>query len=153
VSTILGVDPGETTGWAVYNTLSRRVEQSGQFATYLLPLIAASLADACDRIVIERPVAHGPTRPQVVECAWIAGRLIERLGRRCEERTRLDVKKALTAATHGEVVVRNDATAWAALLLLHGGAADAKKNGPLHGVRAHERAALAVAYALHCEVK
>jgi hypothetical protein len=37
---------------------------------------------------------------------------------------------------------------WAALLHLHGGEMAAKKGGPLYGVKAHARAALAVAFVL-----
>jgi predicted secreted protein len=62
------------------------------------------------------------------------------------ELTRREVKLALSEATQRDVVVTDDATAWAALKLLHGDLCD-KKGGALHGVKAHERAALAVAVA------
>ena len=59
----------------------------------------------------------------------------------------MECKKALTEATHREIVVRNDASAWAALLMLHGGEQAAKKGGPLHGCKSHQRAALAAVVA------
>jgi hypothetical protein len=71
--------------------------------------------------------------------------------------TRIEVKKILSAATHGEIIVRNDSTAWAALKLLHGDGCDKKPRrkkgqivdpgGCIGNVKSHERAALAVAVA------
>lgn len=149
---VLGIDPGATTGWCAYDVAKRCVVMSGWVQGHDADSIAAEqIAWDADTIVVERPVAHGPTRPQVVDCAYVCGRLVGEMGRWCKggivELTRLQVKQALTAATHGEVRVVNDATAWAALLLLHGGDAAAKKGGPLHGVKSHGRAALAVAVA------
>lgn len=141
---LLGIDPGKATGWTLYDSTARRVITAGQFPEHLRTPDFTKAETIANIIVIERPVAHGPTRPQVVECAWIAGRLRQAVG--AEELTRLQIKQALTTATHGEVVVRNDATAWAALKLLHGEGCD-KRGGALHGVKAHERAALAVAVA------
>jgi len=63
--------------------------------------------------------------------------------------TRRTVKRTLTEATQCDVTVKNDATAWAAILLLHGGESASKKGGALYGVRSHSRAALAVAMAWH----
>lgn len=148
---VLGIDPGVTSGYCAYDTGARRVLVSGQFdgAEFMPPL-------GTDVIVIERPKGYGPTRPQLVDCGFIAGQLYERVSHCCgdadvELMTRLDVCKILTAAVHGVVRVRNDATAWAALKELHrqGLHPDetAKKGGPLHGVKAHGRAALAVAFA------
>lgn len=160
---ILAVDPGATTGWCVYDTEARRVLAAGQFRG---DEVTEELQRECikaDRVVLERPVAHGPTRPQVVDCAWIAGRLAERLC--AEPLTRREVKLALTAATQRDVVVVDDATAWAALVLLHGEGSDAKPvtrkgvevspGGALGRVTSHERAAvaLAVAWALLNEVR
>ena len=145
---VLGIDPGATTGWCMYDTEARRVLEAGQFDGYDVPLRGPD-EPIPDVIVLERPKGYGPTRPQLVDCGYIAGRLVERAGRIRDvyELTRLDVKKTLTAATLGEINVRTDATAWAALKLLHGGDDSAKKGGPLYGCKAHERAALAVAVA------
>jgi hypothetical protein len=114
-------------------------------------------------VAIERPRGYGPTRPQVVDCAYVCGRLIGKLERHwlVHERTRHEVCKVLSDAVHGVIHVRSDATAWAALRMLHGGdGADDKGKkpdkhgnggrvaGPLAGVTAHERAALAVGYAV-----
>ncbi len=157
---ILGVDPGATSGWCVYDSEERRVVVSGQFATH--DIVSAgnelvSMAGLCrmpiahvDLAVVERPKGYGPTRPQVVDCAYVAGRLVQKLiAARVHtgELERREVCRRLTDAMFGEVRVRNDATAWAALLALHGGDAAAKKGGPLYGVRSHGRAALAVAFA------
>ena len=151
---ILGVDPGETTGWCVYDGLAGRVTASGMFEKFYLPHVNAT-PDFWkqEQVAIERPVAHGPTRPQVVECARIEGRIVQSLelrygSARVYEITRREVKSCLTAATNKDVVVTDDATAWAALKLLHGEGCD-KKGGALYGVKSHGRAALAVAYALY----
>ena len=157
---VLAIDPGATTGWCLYDTDARRVLDAGQFRGADVGMPPAVLS--AEAAVIERPVAHGPTRPQVVDCAWFAGLLCAWLEDRfpgdAHTLTRLEVKQALTAATHGEVHVKNDSTAWAALKLLHGGEGcdrkARKKNGeviepagPIGGVKSHERAALALAVA------
>jgi hypothetical protein len=154
---VLGVDPGATTGWCAYDCKSLRVLASGKFrennsSAEFLAWVRNGLCD----IVIERPVAHGPTRPQVVDCAWVAGLLYGALGAiedvSLHQMTRLEIKQVLTDATLAEIRVKNDATAWAAVRLLHGEGCDAK-GGAIHGVRSHERAALAcaVAFALRIE--
>ncbi len=145
---VLGIDPGTQTGWVHYDGAEHRVLAHGQVVEHMVPLCGPEF-DQCIAVV-ERPKGYGPTRPQLVDCGYVAGRIVQKLiGARIEtvEMTRLEVCKALSESSHGEVRVRNDATAWAALLLLHGGEQSAKKGGPLHGVRAHERAALAVAVA------
>lgn len=157
---ILGIDPGATSGWCLYDTAGYIVG-SGEFPGDDFFAIPGPMF-RCDAAVLERPVAHGPTRPQVVDCAWIAGQLWRDMqgmvGREMAHHiTRLDVRKALTACTHGVVRVTNDATAWAALVLLHGDDSDRKPKrkkgvvidagGPLGEVRGHARAALATAYA------
>jgi hypothetical protein len=148
---VLGIDPGATTGWCAYDATARRTLASGQFPGHEVSAAATLAIGDADCVVIERPKGYGPTRPPVVDCAWVAGRLFERVQRNnidtTHELTRIDVKNALRDATHGEVSVKTDAGVWAALLLLHGGDDAAKKGGPLHGVKSHERAALAVAVA------
>lgn len=148
---ILGIDPGTVSGWCVYDSTERIVRGSGTFPEWQLPPWAKSIASS-EHVVIERPKGYGPTRPQVVECGYIAGRLHEILRRYVDvgmvtELTRLEVCKALAGEVHGVIRVRNDATAWAALLEMHGGAEAAKKGGPLAGVKSHGRAALAAAVA------
>lgn len=144
---ILGVDPGAKSGMCLYDTATCRVLQCGSFDADDYPPLWADI----ETIVIERPRGFGfSTRPQMVECGIIFGRIAERLdheGRDVQEMDRLEVCKTLTAALHGRINVRNDATAWACLKELHGGEASAKKGGALYGVKAHERAALAVAVA------
>lgn len=146
---ILGIDPGATTGWCFYNSEARAVIASGQFPEYEIAGLPTEAIAAT--AVVERPKGYGPTRPQLVDCGYVCGRIVEALQGPMEMETyemlRLDVCRALTDAMHGVMRVRNDATAWAALLELHGGPLAAKKGGPLYGVKSHGRAALAVAVA------
>lgn len=147
---ILGIDPGLRSGFCFYDTDGRRVDHRGQFDADDYSTAGLNF-EFVDIIVIERPRGFGfNTRPQMVECGIIFGRIAERLdheGRDVQEMDRLEVCKTLSAALHGRINVRNDATAWACLKELHGGEACVKKQGALHGVKAHERAALAVAVA------
>ncbi len=145
---ILGIDPGQVSGWCFYDTASRRVVEAGQFEGHECDIPVPKILTA-HRVVMERPKGYGPTRPQLVDCGYTAGRLVSDFSQHIgvEELTRLEVCKTLTHEVHDAVRVRNDATAWAALKLLHGGDNCHKKGGPLHGVKAHERAALAVAVA------
>lgn len=158
---ILGIDPGATTGWCVYDSDSRTVVECGTFEGADFLKIPGRHYDKV-HAVLERPVAQGATRPQVVECAWIAGMLF----RDCQSLvgspksytiTRLQVRQLLTQATYGTIRVVNDATAWAALVQMHGEGSDKKprrkkgvvveKGGPLGEVSSHARAALAAAVA------
>jgi len=158
---VLGIDPGATTGWGIYDARTRRVVKAGKFRGADADIEGSAYLSCVDVAVIERPVAHGPTRPQVVDCAWFAGQL-ERDARQWADEvhvlTRLEVRQTLTEATHGVVRVVNDATAWAALRLLHGGdgcdrrpkvrkGVVIEEGGPIGGVTSHERAALALAVA------
>lgn len=153
---ILGIDPGQTTGWCLYDTSGFVLECGhAEGADLLFP---STYADA---VVIERPKGQGPTRPQVVECGIVYGILLADLSRNMscpvDSLYRYDVRKALTEATHGTVRVVNDATAWAALVALHGPESARKSTirkgvaqdngGPLGCVTGHARAALAVAVA------
>lgn len=159
---VLGLDPGATTGWCLYDDEQRRVLDCGTVPGDSFLDIPRSVWGRVDVAIIERPVAHGPTRPEVVECAWVAGCLwrdmLHLLGRsKARQMRRLEVRQVLTAATHGVVRCTNDATVWAALVLLHGEGSDRKPKtrkgeviddgGPLGRVTSHARAALAVAVA------
>lgn len=147
---VLGIDPGATTGWCLYHAPTRCVLGAGHFTSHEAPPLDDPHTQFWqgDVAVIERPKGYGPTRPQLVDCGYVAGRLAQRMALAgvVHELTRLDVKQELTEATHGEIRVVSDATAWAALKMLHGPDCD-RKGGPLHGVKAHARAALAVAVA------
>ena len=147
---VLGIDPGATTGWCLYNDEARRVIASGQFQEHLRSPAFTQAQCVAQRIVIERPMGYGPTRPQLVDCAWIAGQI--KVACKAEPLTRREVKQILTDATQRDVIVKDDASAWAALKLLHGEGCD-KKGGALHGVKAHERAALAVCVAFALRMK
>lgn len=161
---ILAIDPGATTGWVVYHDayVGRFVDACGEFrGDDMLQAVPGPWWNV-DAAVIERPVAHGATRPQVVDCAWIAGCLWRDLwsmvGReRCHQITRLEVRQVLTAAVHKVVSVRDDKTAWAALTLIHGDGCDRKpkkrkgavveEGGCIGLATGHARAALAAAVA------
>ncbi len=166
---ILGIDPGATTGWCLYDSGDRHVIASGSDRDIgvVAELHHAMLLEHVDDIAIERPKGYGPTRPQVVDCAYVCGWIAATLdahGFEVHELVRRDVCAILTDAVHGVVRVKNDATAWAALVLLHGEGSDRKlkkrkgvvveEGGAIGGVTSHARAALAVAvaFALRHEV-
>lgn len=147
---VLGLDPGGKTGWAVYCTRARAVVQSGVCEGAMLPWGDVVQVDA---IAVERPEAYGAARPQVVDCAWIAGVLyaqglaaapvVVTLYRRQVVK---EVGKALGAT------VRGDAEVWRALCEMHGPDADKRASkttagGPLSGCISHSKAAVAVAWA------
>ena len=167
---ILAIDPGATTGWTIYDSTKRRVIDSGEFDGCDVPAETPHSWYSVHMVLIERPKGYGPTRPQVVDCAYVAGRLYGRFDGKfpqgIHEMYRKDVCKALTDAVHEIIRVRNDATAWAAVKELHGGEGSDSKGrlgtkklpalmcGPLGGVKSHGRAATALAVAwLHLQAQ
>lgn len=162
---VLGIDPGATTGWCAYDSVERRAIVGGEFPEHYSDFRA--FTGHVDVVVIERPKGQGPTRPELIECAITFGRLVQwACGKwpNVYELLRYDIKSILGRATLGEVTVRTDATAWAALRLIHGEGCDAKARmrkgvqvsppgviGAIAG--SHQRAALAVAVAwvMRCE--
>ena len=142
---VLGIDPGATTGWVVYDTNTRGVTARGEFAGYGTVMLCAH--QQLDVVALERLVPHGASYPQVVEAAYVAGRIVGQFQVHVRELTRADVRRILQDATHGAVKVRDDKSVWSALLLIHGGESAGEKGGALYGVKSHERAALAVAVA------
>lgn len=142
---IMGIDPGATTGWCLFDSAARRVLASGLFDEADASAEFREQSGRASVFVIERPRGYGPTYPQVVDAAWVGGELKALCNAMPIDRR--DVKKILSEATNGDVRVKDDASCWAALKLLHGGETCAKKGGALHGVKAHARAALAVAVA------
>jgi len=153
---VLGIDPGGTTGWCLYDSAERRVLSAGQFPGAERDAEFESALEQADAVALERIVPHGASYPEVVAAANTAGRLAERVGE-CVEIKRPHVRSLLQSAVHGAVRVRNDATVWAALVELHGEGSGKKARtrkgvvveqaGALGGVMKHERAALAVAVA------
>lgn len=153
---LLGIDPGATTGWCAYDTDRRVAIAAGEFREHSMDGVHLPDWDVC---IQERPKGYGATRPDVVDAAYVAGRIAEKVSLSDEyaELTRHEVCKLLSDATHGEVRVKNNATAWAALVLLHGDGSDAKPRrkkgkivspgGAIGEVHGHARAALAVAVA------
>ncbi len=159
---VLGVDPGATTGWVLYDRVDRMVIESGEFRDVLLSPEIAKVIPEAGQVVLERPRGQGSTRPQVVECGITFGRLFEMM-RALNWEThwlyRLTVCQRLTFALHGTIVVRNDSTAWAALVALHGPNSDSRGKvkkgqfvepaGAIGRLGPHAKAALATAVALH----
>ncbi len=145
---VLGIDPGSSrTGWALYDTDDRCVIESGESE-------AAEPIDFTDSqpdlVVIERPRAYGPARPDVVECAWVAGRLFQwafewSATGAVFNLLRREICDELGAAVH-QKALRDDKAVRAVLIELHGEGSH-KKGGPLAGVKGHAWAALAAAYA------
>lgn len=142
---ILGIDPGATTGYVVYDTDAKRVVAYGEFEGH--DAVAVWCAPEIEIVTVERLVPHGASYPQVVEASYTAGRLVQKFASNARELKRTEVRRILQDATHGAIKVRDDKTVWAALVEIHGGAAATEKGGPLHGVKSHARAALAVAVA------
>jgi hypothetical protein len=166
VSHYLGLDPGLTTGWCLYDATTRRIVDWGEFMGYHLDGIALleprSSLPLGTIIVLEKPVAQGPTRPQVVETAYVAGRLFQWCADRwpdVREMPRWLVRRQLQHAVYGSFRVTDDKTVWQALVVLHGEGCDARPRrrkgqivdpgGTLGRVTGHGRAALAVAVAQH----
>ena len=145
---ILAIDPGETTGYVVYDPDAMRVEARGLFRGHDQVMLMPARC-VVTVVVLERLVPHGASYPQVVTSAYVGGRLTERTDGQVptHELERQRVRNVLQEATHGAIKVKDDKTVWAALKLLHGGDDSDKRGGPLFGVKTHERAAVAVAAA------
>jgi len=163
---VLAVDPGsKMTGWCLYDSFAKRAVEAGEVeASFDLDLCMEMLRPAilagCTRYVIEKPVGQGPTRPEMVATGVMAGwyfATINQLAHKPVFITRQEVKRALSLATHNEIRVINDATAWAALVNIHGEGSDCKARvkkgveiapaGAIGICRGHAKAALAVAVA------
>lgn len=144
---VLGIDPGATTGWVLYDTALRVAIASGDFRGDDVPADVPSVG--IDRVVIESlHEPRGNIYPAVVQAGITQGHIERQMRGLPQQRiTRAEVKAVLTEATLREPVVRDDKTAWQALVALHGGEQAAKKGGPLHGVKSHQRAALAAVVA------
>lgn len=156
---ILGIDPGKTTGWCIYDSEAERVVSSGQFPDS--GVAWQGDITRCDEIVIERPrVVHGSAPPVGDTCidAGILWHKLLTLHRKAPHwLTMTEIRKRLTAATHGAVNARNDATVRAALVVVHGYDSDRRPKirkkqvveagGTIYVRNAHERDALAAAWA------
>lgn len=162
-SLLCGVDPGEKTGWCLYDPNGKRVIEAGMTERYELSARMEIAVHDAEIVVIESMIEpRAGIYPQTVKSAIYEGRLHERIVNRrgiddIELLSRHDAKLILTDATLNEVRAVDDKNVWRALCLLHGDGADRKAKvkkgvvvepgGPLAGVRSHERAALAVAVA------
>jgi|GEM_PF-6315075 len=154
---ILGIDPGKTSGWAIYDATRNLAVSSGEFTGDALPSEAVPITvSVC---VVEVPVGQGPTYPDVVRAGVVAGQLHERLRSVMETHflERLAIRQRLTTAVHGIFRVTNDPTAWRAVKLILCGREDCdlrgskklgREPGPLAHVKGKDaRAALAAAVA------
>lgn len=149
---VLGIDPGATTGWVLYDTDHRTAISSGDFRGDDIP--SEMPAHGIDFVVIESlHEPRGNIYPAVVQAGITQGHIERQMRWLPMHRiTRADVKTILTEATLREPVVRDDKTAWQALVALHGdGSGDrpTKKHagGCIGSVTAHQRAALAAVVA------
>ena len=156
---VLGIDPGKTTGWATYCTDDRRVLASGTF-----PGASVSWQNEitqCDEIVIEKPRVFPGSPPPIGDACIDAGvlwHMLLTLSRRAPHWLYMStVRSRLSAATHGEVCAKTDATVTAALRVIHGDGSDKRpkikkgqiveQGGPIWVRNSHERDALAAAWA------
>lgn len=173
---VIGIDPGATIGVCAYDTVARRVIESQsepvKHARYLASWVQDYSAAA---IGIERARIYGKGGGQVADTIEQVGWFLAMLGAdlpRSKDAIvdcdgvytveRRAVVKALSLAVGQQV--QGDAGVWAALCALHHDATrrpvaakpatrtkpavEAVDAGPLYGVTAHERAALAVAWTL-----
>lgn len=155
---ILAIDPGKVSGWTIYDEQQRRVVACGSFPRHRMP------QELLDRVLwVRSPIVfesledpRGNIFPAVVTAAIDEGRMREQVlaatGIEPQCISRHDVKRTLSLAVHGEPVVKDDKTAWQALVALHGPGSDQKRTkdrqeGCIGLVTGHERAALAVAVA------
>lgn len=162
MTTIMGVDPGATTGWCLWDT-RRIVLGSGQFDQHICSATFIAALDSASMAVVEGfDDVHAGIYPQTVHAAVTCGRLLEIIERRniaCTQMGRMVIKSELQRAVHSEVRVQKDKDVWTALTLLHGPGSDKKPRvkrgvvvepgGTLGTVRDHARAALAAAVAWH----
>ena len=150
---LLGIDPGATTGWVHYCADQRKVLAAGNFRGDDLPEAVWKPGYTIEHAIIESLVpARGNIFPAVVDSAVTQGHIERQLIHRPHRMTRLEVKQTLTEAVLREPVVKDDKTAWQALVALHGPGSDQKRTkdrqeGCIGLVTGHERAALAVAVA------
>jgi hypothetical protein len=149
---VLGIDPGATTGWVLYDTDHRTAVSAGLFRGDDVPADVPSCG--IDLVVIES--LHDPRGniyPAVVQAGITQGHIERQMrGLPLHRITRSAVKAILTEATLREPVVRDDKTAWQALVALHGegsGNRPTKKQagGCIGDVTSHQRAALAAVVA------
>lgn len=148
---ILGIDPGATTGWCLYHGGKQQVLGAGTFNRHHWSDEASEAMAVADAVAIESFFEpHGGIYPDTVLAAMTEGRLQEAVAatRGVEPvlYTRLSIKQALTEATLREVVVQDDRTCKAALVLLHGDGSDKKGGAIWPATNDHRRAALAVAW-------
>lgn len=152
---ILGIDPGATTGWCLYNTEQRRVEDCGDFRGTDLPDGCKAAAERCDHVIIESlHEPRGGIYPAVVVAGITQGHIERQLLLYGVQRiTRHEVKLLLTEAVHREPVVQKDSHVWQALQVLHGPGSGLRKTKKRQGgcigmvSGTHQRAALAAVVA------
>lgn len=152
---ILGIDPGKTLGWCVYDVRERRVVNSGQVKDvdpmsreiWHRVLVTLSPFITFDAIAIEGVGAFGgKLGGPLLQTAIQVGRLVERAhvsGTPWTVITQPDVKRTICGRTDLKDGAVNDC------IREHvGGDKGTKKNpGPLYGVGGHAWSAVAVAIA------
>ena len=159
----LGIDPGKALGLCLYDSTHARVLEAVVCTAADVDGHLHRLLPRADMTAIERVRAYGLAGKTIADGIEQTGWLIRRCGGDCapgsDERgiaswrvdgrlvslERRAVLRALSDAVGSDV--RKDAGVWAALVTLHGEGSD-KKGGCLHGVKAHARSALAVAWSV-----
>lgn len=156
----LGIDPGKAIGLCLYD--GSRVLEAVVCTAADVDEHLHRLLPIADRVAIERVRAYGLAGKSIADGIEQTGWLIRRCGGACAPLSadvggvlswgprlwtleRRAVLRELSRAVGSDV--RKDAGVWAALTTLHGDGCTAK-GGSLHGVKAHARAALAVAWSL-----
>lgn len=162
MTTILAIDPGTTeSGWCILDDgqlIHSDVYVNADTADFNMMELVASRAGGyytglCDVLAIEMVASYGmPVGSEVFRTVWWTGRFaeswMENGGSDPIEVYRKDVKLHLCNSPRAK-----DANIRQALIDRWGGKdaaiGNAKKPGPLHGVKSHAWAALAVAVTVH----
>ena len=146
---LLAVDPGPLeSGWLVCETAPFSICDSGVMANDTL-LVACATWDY-KTLVIEKVEGYGmPVGCEVFETVFWSGRFAQMADHRERRWDRMG-RKPIKIRICGTSAAK-DANVWTALLDRFGGKAaaigHARAPGPLHGVKSHARAALALAVA------
>lgn len=141
---ILGIDPGTTSGWCVYDDVEKRPVASGEFVGTAPTFVG--FRGTLDHVVLERPVGQGATRPNMINEAINYGLMLAWCRAKWEpdrlhELPRYRIKSTLTALTMGEISCRNSRDVRQALVMLHGENSD-KRARRKKGVEVTEPGAL-----------
>ncbi len=142
MTAILALDPGPTeTGYCYYQPDATQAIRAGVLPNSVL--LARLPAETRWTLAIEMVASYGmPVGREVFETVVWIGRFQQASVQ--PEAVHL-VPRLAVKLHHCQSARAKDANIWQAILDRFGGAAAARRGGPLHGVRSHARAALALA--------